>query len=70
VQFIISYDRPGVLKATRHFSAVAFLSSSSLLIVAILASHAAQSNPQQEINFSMAINFSISYLIGIQPTGF
>jgi hypothetical protein len=56
VQFIIS-ETMSALKATFHFSAVAFLSSSSLLIVATLASQAAQFNPQHEISFSITLKF-------------
>jgi hypothetical protein len=60
VQFIISGEM-SALKATLHFSAVAFLSSSSLLIVAILASQVAQFNPQQEISFSIFLIIKIFY---------
>jgi hypothetical protein len=57
VQLIISGVISGELYIVRHFSAVDFLSSSLLLIVAILASQVAQFNPQHEISFSMEVSF-------------
>jgi hypothetical protein len=47
----------GILYNVFHFSAVVFLSSSLLLIVAILASQVAQFNPQHDMTFSMVDNF-------------
>jgi hypothetical protein len=52
----------GELYIVRHLSAVDFLSSSSLLMVAILASQVAQFNPQHEISFSIGVSFRILHL--------
>jgi hypothetical protein len=69
VQFIISGVRPCALCSKFHFSAVFARNSSSLDMVAILASQEAQFNPQQAISYSIFITDIFCFVTNLAYSG-